>query len=205
MTPRLFALCDGSGPSLASAARIADLGCGGDVALVLRMPHAHATDWRGPLAELCALAEVPGGPVVGLNVGGRERGATAAQVCSVARDRRLAWLWLPERAEPADQFAPAGARVLRACHSQAAVAAALAGGADLAVVSPVWPTLSKPGATPYTLAGLGTLTRRFPGRVVALGGVDARTAPLALAEGAAGVAALRGAESVARWLRRAPR
>ncbi len=83
-----------------------------------------------------------------------------------------------------------------ACHSpQAAVDAALAG-ADWVLLSPIFATLSKPGATPLTVAAL-TQTRAawahhgLHTRLLALGGMNAATIPAALAAGAHGYAAIR--------------
>ena len=65
--------------------------------------------------------------------------------------------------------------------------AARAAGADYLGVT-VWPTATKPEATPVGLDGLRAVVASVPLPVVAIGGIDERTAPLALDAGAAGVA-----------------
>jgi thiamine-phosphate pyrophosphorylase len=77
------------------------------------------------------------------------------------------------------------------CHSAAEVARARAGGADYATFSPIWDTPSKRAfGAPLGLPALAEAARLgLP--LVALGGVEPRNAPQAVAAGAAGVAALR--------------
>ena len=69
----------------------------------------------------------------------------------------------------------------------------LPGGIDWAVVSPLWPTPSKPGQTPLTPAGLARFAANTAVPLVALGGIDADNCLQALASGALGVACLRAA------------
>lgn len=88
-------------------------------------------------------------------------------------------------------------------HSAGDAAAAARAGADLVVCGPVWPTPSKPGATPLGLDALaqaaagvaGEAAGRSPGRrtrLYALGGVDTpERARAARAAGAHGVASIR--------------
>ncbi|WP_026331403.1 Nudix family hydrolase [Thioalkalivibrio sp. ALE11] len=63
---------------------------------------------------------------------------------------------------------------------------------DLAVVGPVRPTRTHPGATPLGWDGLALLTAASPVPVYALGGLDAGSLAPARAAGACGIAAIRG-------------
>jgi thiamine-phosphate pyrophosphorylase len=93
---------------------------------------------------------------------------------------------------------PAGARRLLpsgligvSAHAPSEAAATLAAGADYATLSPIFPTLSKPGYGPA--AGLGALAqaaRLAAGPVVALGGIEARHVAACLAAGARGIAVM---------------
>lgn len=81
---------------------------------------------------------------------------------------------------------------LRKCHDLAELIAAGEDGADLATLSPIYPTRSKPGyGPPLGLAALGRMALVAPLPVFALGGVDtpARVRDC-LDEGAAGVAVM---------------
>ncbi|MGH2723730.1 MAG: thiamine phosphate synthase [Actinomycetota bacterium] len=69
----------------------------------------------------------------------------------------------------------------------AQAAAAQAAGADYLGVT-VWPTGTKPEAIPVGLDGLRAVVAAAGVPVVAIGGIDERTAPPALAAGASGVA-----------------
>jgi thiamine-phosphate pyrophosphorylase len=67
----------------------------------------------------------------------------------------------------------------------------LGSGADYVTISPVFVTDSKPGYGPAIgLDGLAEIVARVPGPVIALGGVNAATAPLCLSAGASGVAVM---------------
>ncbi|WP_377343168.1 thiamine phosphate synthase [Plantactinospora siamensis] len=91
---------------------------------------------------------------------------------------------------------PRPALVGRSCHTADEVARAAAEGCDYVTVSPVYPTLSKPGygppLGPAGLAGLAALAGRDrPGPLVyALGGVTPAAVPECLAAGAYGVAVM---------------
>jgi thiamine monophosphate synthase len=83
---------------------------------------------------------------------------------------------------------PAGL-VGRSCHDGGEVTAAAAEGAHYATLSPVFPSLSKPGYGPPL--GLSSLAQPFPIPVYALGGVDTPERAYACVEnGAAGVAVM---------------
>lgn len=88
------------------------------------------------------------------------------------------------------QRAPLATPCWVACHAAAEVDRALSAGASAAVLSPIWATASKPGTPALGLEILAAACAAHPGRVVALGGIDAAAAPVALGAGAAGVAAL---------------
>jgi len=80
------------------------------------------------------------------------------------------------------------------CHSAAEVLAAQAGGADYALLSPIWRPTSKPADRRRCLGttGLRRATRRVQLRVFALGGVDGDRVERARRAGAYGVAVLGG-------------
>jgi thiamine-phosphate pyrophosphorylase len=78
------------------------------------------------------------------------------------------------------------------CHSLGEVAVARTAGADMALLSPVFPTESHPKARPLGLEALGAACKTagtMP--VFALGGVNAANAALCIEAGAAGVAGIR--------------
>jgi len=78
-------------------------------------------------------------------------------------------------------------------HDADAVSAAAAAGADYVTLSPVFVTASKPGYGPALgVAPLGSIARRAPIPVIALGGIDAGNAGACMAAGAAGVAVMGG-------------
>ncbi|MBV8935935.1 MAG: thiamine phosphate synthase [Alphaproteobacteria bacterium] len=99
---------------------------------------------------------------------------------------------LPSGASPRAARArlPAGLIGVSA-HSAEDVSALLYSGADYVTVSPVFATASKPGYGPAIgLDGLAQIAARAPGAVIALGGINASTAPLCTAAGAHGVAVM---------------
>jgi len=87
---------------------------------------------------------------------------------------------------------PSGARIGLSCHTVAEVAAAKAAGADHVTLSPVFPTVSKPGYGPALGAGPLRQAAAAGPPVLALGGVDAGNAAACRAAGAAGVAVMGG-------------
>ncbi len=78
------------------------------------------------------------------------------------------------------------------CHDVGQLAAASAAGADFAVLGPVLPTRSHPGAATMGWAGLHGLLERTPLPVYALGGLAPGDLPTAQASGAHGVAMISG-------------
>ncbi len=78
------------------------------------------------------------------------------------------------------------------CHSIEEVEAAVRGGADYLIVSPVFPTPSKEQwVAPVGLDGLREACSRFHLPIVALGGIDSGNAAACFQAGAAGIAAIR--------------
>jgi thiamine-phosphate pyrophosphorylase len=76
-------------------------------------------------------------------------------------------------------------------HSNTEASALLDSGTDYVTISPVFATASKPGYGPAIgLDGLAEIVTRVPGPVIALGGINAATAPLCLSAGASGVAVM---------------
>lgn len=127
----------------------------------------------------------------------------------VSEDSRLATrlgadgLHLPERMARGGCLAvalgwrrgKAGRLLSVACHGAAALVRARRLGADLVLMSPVFPTRSHPGQAtlgPHRLAGL---VRASALPVLALGGVTAQTARGLAASGVRGVAAIDGFQS----------
>ncbi len=84
-------------------------------------------------------------------------------------------------------------QVSRVCHNPQDARRRWLLGASWLVVSPIFATPSKPGATPLGSAGLAVAVHSAPGRVVALGGITAENAQECLAAGAVGVAVQRAA------------
>jgi 8-oxo-dGTP diphosphatase len=79
------------------------------------------------------------------------------------------------------------------CHDDAELAHAAALGADFALLSPVLPTLTHPGAPTLGWATFSTLAAASPIPVYGLGGLGRDDVALAQSHGAHGVALLRGA------------
>ena len=76
-------------------------------------------------------------------------------------------------------------------HSAEEASLLLSAGADYVTISPVFVTVSKPGYGPAIgLDDLAEIVARVQGRVIALGGLNAATAPLCLSVGASGVAVM---------------
>jgi thiamine-phosphate pyrophosphorylase len=119
--------------------------------------------------------------------------AGAAGAAEAARTVCAAGIHLPGRwtAEQAGMARIAGT-VSVGCHSVGEVAVARATGADMALLSPVFPTESHPEARPLGLDALRAASQtagKMP--VFALGGVNAANAASCIEAGAAGVAGIR--------------
>ncbi len=78
------------------------------------------------------------------------------------------------------------------CHTAADLARATALGLDYALLSPVLPTASHPDAPPLGWARFAALVEPVPLPVYALGGLTPTDLPHAFANGAQGIAAIRG-------------
>ena len=119
--------------------------------------------------------------------------AGAAGAAEAARTVGAAGIHLPGRwrAEQVGMARIAGT-VSVGCHSLGEIAVARASGADIALLSPVFPTESHPEARPLGLDVLRAASEtagKIP--VFALGGVNAANAPSCIEAGAAGVAGIR--------------
>jgi thiamine-phosphate pyrophosphorylase len=119
--------------------------------------------------------------------------AGAKGAAEAARATGAAGIHLPGRwhAEQVGMARIAGI-VSVGCHSVGEVAVARAAGADMALLSPIFPTESHPEARPLGLDALRAAARtagKMP--VFALGGVNAENAAECIAAGAAGVAGIR--------------
>jgi thiamine-phosphate pyrophosphorylase len=119
----------------------------------------------------------------------------------VAGDARLAFavradgLHLPEAALGAPLAVGPRARrksviVTMAAHSLRAVFRASRLGADAAVLGPVFPTASHPGAVPIGPLRFARFCRKSPIPVYAIGGINPKTAPRLKDSGAAGIAGI---------------
>jgi 8-oxo-dGTP diphosphatase len=88
---------------------------------------------------------------------------------------------------------PACEWVAASCHSAAELAKAIQLGADFAVMGPVKPTLSHPGASPLGWDGFAHGIQDTPLPVYALGGMQSNDLETARSAGAHGIAMLRAA------------
>ncbi|QXM26021.1 thiamine phosphate synthase [Elioraea tepida] len=191
--------------SLAEAARVLRRRAGALPYLILM------TDERRGGDPLAAASRLPPGAAVILRhdgVSGRASlAASLGRLCRsrrlrllVARDARLALslragLHLAEGMRPPAPFRLARRRPRRplltiAAHGMAALARAHRLGADLALLSPLFPTVSHPGARPLGTLRFASLARRAGLPVAALGGVTASRVAAARAAGAAAVASV---------------
>ena len=170
--PPLLVLTDRSqcaGPLVDTVAAVVD---GGARAIVLREKDLPA-DERDHLAEqLRALLD----PVGGVLVRAGAAGSAGADAVHLAAN------------DPFPQ--PRPVLVGRSCHSVDELGRAGAEGCDYVMLSPVFPTASKPGyGPPLGLAGLARLTALAP-PAYALGGIRPADVPGCLAAGARGIAVM---------------
>jgi thiamine-phosphate pyrophosphorylase len=141
-----------------------------------------------PLTEMAAamMEAIAGRAKLLLNAG-------APGAAEAARATRAAGIHLPGRwrAEQVGCARIAGI-VSVGCHSIGEIAVARVSGADIALLSPIFPTESHPEARPLGLEALAE-ARKAAGKmpVFALGGVNAKNAALCIEAGAAGVAGIR--------------
>ncbi|MBF0380630.1 MAG: thiamine phosphate synthase [Magnetococcales bacterium] len=80
----------------------------------------------------------------------------------------------------------------RSCHNLEGALTAIKEGADYITLSPLFATLSHPQASPLGLEKFAELTKKIPGPVLALGGIDSDNTPAAIQAGAYGMALIRG-------------
>lgn len=154
------------------------------------------------VAEMAAAIRQRAGarrPQLLLNAGARD-------AWEVARMPGVDGLHLPGKWTP-EQVGRARIRCLVSvgCHSVEEVAVAAVTGADIALLSPIYPTESHPEARPLGLEALDKAvqaTGEMP--VFALGGVNEANAEACIAAGAAGVAGIRTFMS-GRWARQTER
>ena len=146
-----------------------------------------------------------GAAVVYRHFGASDRVATARTLAQACRSRGLTLLiaadpaladrvgadgvhW-PERLLPARRDGAARI-VTAAAHSSAGVGRAAAFGADACILAPVFPTQSKSGRPPLGVFRASQIARAASVPVIALGGVNERTAQRLAARGFAGFAAV---------------
>lgn len=168
------------------------------------------TDERRGGDPLALAARLPRGAGVILRHDGaadRQRlAASLARICRerglrllVARDEALALrhhagLHLADGMHPPLRFRLArrrsGALLTMAAHGQAALARARRAGADLALLSPLFPTASHPGGRALGTLRFAALAGQAGVPVAALGGITAHRVAAAKASGACSVAAI---------------
>lgn len=151
----------------------------------------------------CAIAQgLPrGSAIIYRHFGASERAHIARKLASIARSRSLLLLiaadpdlalrvgaagvhW-PQARLPAER---GGGLVTAAAHDADALARAEALGVDACLLAPVLATNSSSGNAPLGLFKAGQMARRTRVPVIALGGVNARTARLLAGRGFAGLA-----------------
>ncbi len=156
---------------------------------------------ENPLTEMAAamMEAIAGRAKLLLNAG-------APSAAEAARATRAAGIHLPGRwhAEQVGCARIAG-MVSVGCHSIGEIAVARVSGADIALLSPIFPTESHPEVRPLGLEALSE-ARKAAGKmpVFALGGVNAENAALCIEAGAAGVAGIRTFLS-GRWMASEPK
>ena len=143
--------------------------------------------------------------VVYRHFGAAERARVARRLRDICRERGLLLLiaadpelarragadgvhW-PEARLPTHRVEPPGL-VTAAAHSASAAARAAAFGADACILAPVLPTRSTSGRRPLGLFRASQIARASPIPVIALGGINTRTARRLAGRGFAGVAAI---------------
>ena len=165
---------------------------------------------------LPAMARLPaGGGVLLRHYHSPDRQDLARSVATLARRRRLVLLvagdWrlaarlradglhLPEGLARHGVLAPAlgwlrrrGGLLSVACHSRSALGRAVRLGADAALLSPAFATRSHAGARPIGPVRFGLWSRKARLAVIALGGIDQRSARRLPRGSAAGLAAIGG-------------
>ena len=160
------------------------------VVLILRRPDEKAGELRAHLQRLTAYAreaEVE----IGVNCGGAERDEPLEVFVRAARELGATWLQVPERAAQEWSGGSGLEHVVRSCHDLAGIDQALRAGASYCTLSPIFATPSKPEARGLGVEALRVASDRYPGKLLALGGVVPEHLDALLAAGAVGVASVR--------------
>ncbi len=152
-------------------------------AVILR--HTPATD-RVALARRLKLACRRCGLRLLIAAGPGDRGLAGALAARIGADG----VHLPERLVGRARLRRPGRLVTAAAHGPAGLRRARRANADAALLSPVFPTDSHPGAPTLGPLRFAAWARRAPLPVYALGGVDAVTARRLAASNAAGLAGI---------------
>ena len=117
---------------------------------------------------------------------------------ALARELGCAGVHWPAATLLAANARPQGMLCAASCHDETELARAAALGLDFAVLGPVAPTPSHPGAVPLGWARVAELLRATPLPVYALGGLERADLDAAVDRGAHGVALRRAAWQVQR-------
>ncbi len=150
--------------------------------LILRCPHLPPDDYHGLARRVVAACAARGCRVLLTSEAAAVRALGAAGLH--LSSRRLMAL----RARP---HLPPGAWLSAACHDVVELDQAGRCGVDLALLSPVQPTTSHPGAPALGWRRFAELAERATMPVYALGGLGWRDIPLAWQRGGQGVAGIR--------------
>ena len=160
------------------------------VVLILRRPHDKAGELRAHLQRLTAYAREAQAEI-GVNCGGVERDEPLAAFIASARELGATWLQVPERAAQEWSGDAGLEHVVRSCHDLAGIDQALRAGASYCTLSPIFATPSKPGTPGLGVEALREASDRYPGKLLALGGVVPEHLDALMAAGAVGVASVR--------------
>ena len=144
----------------------------------------YAAPGRAALARrLSRLCRARGLVLLVAGDGGLAAAVRAGGIHLRERDVRRARMWRTRRP---------GWLITVAAHSWVSLVAAHRAGADAALLAPVFATASHPGVPTLGALRFAALACRSPLPVLALGGIDARTASRLKTSGAAGLAAIGG-------------
>jgi thiamine-phosphate pyrophosphorylase len=162
----------------------------------VRMPDAARVASRLPRGS--ALIERTGTITAGLRRLCRARGVLLIAAGTAERALRWGADGLHLRDDPLRRAREARAwrrrrpegMIFAAVHSDRALRAAIAAGADALLLSPVFPTRSHPGAATLGITRFRLLAGRSPRPIYALGGVTPRTARALISTTAVGIAGI---------------
>lgn len=199
--PLLTAIAPPAGPHPQAVRALAAIAADrrGRLAIMLRAPALDLAGWQALLA-VAASPIVAAGLQLAINVGPRLAPDQVRGFARLVAPWPFAWLQLGEQAARPERWRAALAELgqprptlCRSCHDRLGMLAAFADGADRVLLSPVWPTASKPEVAALGLHTLQRLAGEAPGPLIALGGIEAANVALTMAAGAAGVASLGAA------------